>query len=95
VWLQYFYAPDAESGVMRLRAREDRPPVAQQLQSPYNPDARYASKYDSFWLGYRVHLTETCEADTPHLITQGATVLATTNDSDMTASIQDDLAARA
>ncbi len=95
VWLQYFYAPDAESGDMRLRAREDRPPAAQQLQSPYDPDARYASKYDSFWLGYRVHLTETCDADTPHLITQVATVPATTNDSEMTAPIQDDLAARA
>jgi transposase len=95
VWLQYFYAPDAVTGVMRLRTREDMPPAAQQLQSPYDPDARYASKYDTAWLGYRVHLTETCDADTPHLITQVATVLATTNDSEMTTPIQEDLAARA
>ena len=67
VWLQYFYAPDAETGAMRLRSREDMPPAAQQLQSPYDPDARYASKYDTTWLGYRLHLTETCDAETPHL----------------------------
>jgi transposase len=70
------------------------PPAAQQLQSPYDPDARYANKYDTAWLGYRVHLTETCDADTPHLITQVSTVVATTNDSEMTGPIQDDLAAR-
>ncbi len=93
-WLQYFYAPDAETGAMRLRSREDMPPAAQQLQSPYDPDARYASKYDATWLGYRVHLTETCDAGTSHLITQVATVLATTNDSEMTAPIQVDLAPR-
>jgi transposase len=62
VWLQYFYAPEAESGTMRLRAREDMPPAAQQLQPPYDPDARYASKYETAWLGYRVHLTETVSA---------------------------------
>jgi transposase len=95
VWLQYFYAPDPQTGAMRLRTRADMPPAAQQLQSPYDLDARYASKYDTAWLGYRVHLTETCDADTPHLITQVSTVVATTNDSEMTAPIQDDLATRA
>jgi transposase len=64
------------------------------LQSPYDLDARYAGKRETTWIGYRVHLSETCDADTPHLITHVATVTATTHDSDMTEPIQDDLAAR-
>jgi transposase len=41
-----------------------------------------------------VHLTETCDADAPNLVSQVATVPATTNDVEMTGAIQDDLAAR-
>ncbi|MGW7731175.1 hypothetical protein ACWGJ6_49250, partial [Streptomyces canus] len=35
---------------------------AARLASPYDPDARWAAKgEDLFWMGYKVHLTETCE----------------------------------
>ncbi|MCX6022774.1 MAG: hypothetical protein NTZ05_13820, partial [Chloroflexi bacterium] len=37
--------------------------------------------------GYKVHLTETCEDDAPHLITQVETTPATTADGDVTAAI--------
>jgi transposase len=74
VWLQYFYTPDASSGTMRLRDLEDLPPAARLLQSPYDLDARYARKRETSWIGYQLHLTETCDEDTPHLITQVATV---------------------
>ncbi|GAC1438190.1 MAG: hypothetical protein NVSMB65_12500 [Chloroflexota bacterium] len=93
MWLQQYYAPD-EHGVLRLRATQDRPPGALMLQSPYDPDARFSSKRETSWIGYRAHLTETCDEETPHLITQVATVPATTNDVEMTEVIQDDLAAR-
>jgi transposase len=37
------------------------PPGRTRLASPYDPDARWAAKgEDLFWLGYKVHLTETC-----------------------------------
>ncbi|WSP93579.1 IS1182 family transposase [Streptomyces sp. NBC_01233] len=40
------------------------PPGHLRLASPYDADARWAAKgEDLFWLGYKVHLTETC--DTP------------------------------
>lgn len=64
------------------------------LQSPYDPDARFSPKRETSWIGYRAHLTETCDEETPHLITQLATVLATTNDGEMTDVIEADLAAR-
>jgi len=41
-----------------------------------------------------VHLTETCDADTLHLITNGETTPATTNDVCMTDTIHSHLAER-
>ena len=45
-------------------------------------------------MGYKVHLTETCDADQPDLITQVLTTPATTQDSVMDPAIQQDLADR-
>ncbi len=94
VWLQYYHAPDVASGALRLRAPRDLPPSAQLLQSPYDLDARFGTKRETSWVGYRVHLTETCDEDAPHLITQVATVPAPTADVAMTDVIQADLADR-
>ena len=39
------------------------PPGHTRLASPYDPDARWAAKgEDLFWCGYKVHLTESCDA---------------------------------
>lgn len=94
MWLQHYYAPDPSTGLMRLRAQQDMPPSPHSLESPYDPDARFHTKRATSWTGYTVHLTETCDAETPHLITQVATVPASTNDVEMTAVIHADLAAR-
>jgi len=94
MWLQHYHAPDPSTGIMRLRDQQDLPPSALLLESPYDPDARFHTKRETSWTGYTVHLTETCDEDTPNLITQVATVPASTNDVEMTSVIQDDLAAR-
>ena len=49
--------------VMRRRTESDGAPPAQgRLASPYDTDARWAAKGDElFWLGYKLHLTETCD----------------------------------
>jgi transposase len=80
---------------MRVRDPRDLPPRAQLLQSPDDLDARFGTKRETSWVGYRVHLTETCDADTPPLITQVATVPAPTADVAMTDVIEADLAERA
>ena len=44
------------------------------------------------WIGYKVHMTQTCDADTPHVITHVETTLATTPDDKMLDTIHAALA---
>lgn len=37
------------------------PPGHRRIASPYDTDARWAAKRDTFWLGYKLHITETCD----------------------------------
>ncbi len=90
VWLQQYYGPHD----IRWRTTDDLPPHAQLIASPYDVDARFATKRETSWVGYKVHLTETCDDDTPHLITNVETTPATTNDVCMTDTIHVHLAAR-
>src|SRR5476649_653097 len=46
------------------------------------------------WVGYKTHLTETCDDDLPHLLTDIVTTIAPASDVQQLASIQDHLAAR-
>src|SRR5262249_36048715 len=53
-----------------------------------------AKKHTTTWIGYKVHLTETCEDDAPHLISHVATTLAPVAAGDMTQKIYEELQAR-
>jgi transposase len=66
VWIQQFRHDQDQ---VRWREPADQPPVSQRLHSPYDPDVRYARKCETGWIGYKVHLTETCDTDMPNLIT--------------------------
>ena len=70
------------------------PPPAELICSPYDPEARYSTKRDLEWVGYKVHLTETCDPDLPHLLTNVQTTPATTPDDNMVAVVHASLAAR-
>ena len=94
VWLHNYHAPDVITRELRLRAAPHMPPGTQLFQSPDDLDARFGTKRETEWVGYRVHLTETCDEDAPQLITQVATVPATTNDIEVTGEIRADLPAR-
>ena len=50
---------------VRWRTTEERPPAAVRLTSPYDLEARYSTKRDTQWVGYKLHLTETCEPEYP------------------------------
>jgi hypothetical protein len=54
------------------------------ISSPHDVEARYAKEGTTSWVGYKVHLTETCEDDAPHLIVHLATTEATAADGDVT-----------
>ena len=64
------------------------------IQSPYDPEAQYAQKRTQEWVGYKAHLTETCDDGAPHLIVNVETTLATVPDSALTATIHAHLAER-
>src|SRR5262249_3487089 len=78
-----------------LRDPNDMPPLNQQLASPYEPEARYARKGDQSWTGYKVHITETCDTDLPHLLTQVETTIAPAAEVECLAAIQAGFADRA
>jgi transposase len=93
VWMQQFYAVAPEQS-LHWRTAEDLPPAALLISSPYDPDARYGKKRSTEWTGYKVHLTETCDDATPHLITDVLTTPAPTSDFDVLPTIQQHLAER-
>ncbi len=51
--------------VIRRREKEPEgdglPPGRHRIASPYDTDARWGAKRDEFWLGYKLHVSETCD----------------------------------
>jgi transposase len=95
IWIQQYYCctiPGAET--LRWRMSDETPPSSLLIRSPYDSEARYSSKRETTWVGYKVHLSETCDDGRPNLITQVMTTAATTQDSVMGPTIQQDLADR-
>ncbi|GHP00444.1 hypothetical protein KSF_104910 [Reticulibacter mediterranei] len=80
VWIQNYVWIE---GQLSFRGNEDLPPGKQFINSPYDQEARYGKKRETRWTGYKVHLTETCEDDAPHLIAHVTTVAAAITDEAM------------
>jgi transposase len=90
VWMQQYYRTETE---VRWRSVEDGfPPAGLFISSPYDPEAHYAKKRTTSWVGYKVHLTESCEEGTPHLITHVETTSAPMADGEVTTRIHAALA---
>ncbi|HJY85029.1 MAG TPA: hypothetical protein VKK81_28595 [Candidatus Binatia bacterium] len=79
---------------MRWREVKEMAATVEQLTSPYDPDARCSTKRDMEGIGYKVHFTETCDADTPHLLVNVETTPATTPDDHMAAVVHQSLKGR-
>jgi transposase len=73
---------------VRFKPNRELPPAAEGLESPYDPEARYRQKRDTQWTGYMVHVSETCEPTTPHLLTHVHTTPATVHEAQCTTPIQ-------
>lgn len=93
VWLQQFHAAPAGQAV-RWRAAEDAPPAARMIRSPYDIEARFSRKRSTEWTGYKVHLSESCDMEGPHLITNVETTTATTQDWDVLPRVHEALASK-
>ncbi|KTS10688.1 transposase [Methylobacterium radiotolerans] len=78
---------------VRLRPLQNRGP-GDRIQSPYDAEARYRTKRNTGWIGYMVHLTETCDAGAPHLIVHADTTAATVHEVRRVEAIHAALAAK-
>jgi transposase len=71
VLLQNYTRTITEDGREVIRRREKQPqgdglpPGHARVASPYDTDARWGAKRDIFWLGYKLHITETCDDPPP------------------------------
>jgi transposase len=95
LWAQHFERrPDASAtstppvSRVRLKTPRELPRAADNLESPYDVEARYSRKRGAPWTGYTVHLSETCDATEVHLITHVHTTPATVHEAMCTAAIQ-------
>jgi transposase len=80
VWAEQY---SEHEGQLRWREVKDMPSPAELIASPYDPEARYSNKRSVEWIGYKVHLTETCDETRPQLIVNVETTPATTPDDNM------------
>ena len=53
---------------------------SERIQTPYDPEARWSAKRGNGWVGYKLQVTETDDAELPHLLTDIA----------VTSSLEDD-----
>jgi len=83
VWIAEFQVSD---GQVQQRAPDNMPPD--------DPEARFSIKRSTEWSGYKVHVRETCEDDTPHLLTHVATTVVTEPDVNHLEQIHNALAAK-
>ncbi len=90
VWEQQFCLEGAQ---WRWRTESEMPPHTERIVSPYDVEARYGRKRETEWCGYKTHLTETCDADLPRLITHVETTNAALPDRHALPAIHEDLAA--
>ena len=82
------------AGQIRWRNNDDLPPSAERIASPHDPEARYSTKRSVTWVGYKVHLTETGDADRPNRITHVETAVATEGDPIAVSQVHQALAQR-
>ena len=89
VWAEQYVEVE---GTLVWRPVNDMPSPAGLIASPYDPEARYSTKRSVEWVGYKVHLTETCDPAAPRLIVNVETTPATTPDDNMVAVVHASLA---
>jgi len=71
VLLQNYTRTITQDGRAVIRRREKQPegdglpPGHARIASPYDTDARWGAKREEFWLGYKLHITETCDDPPP------------------------------
>ncbi len=69
-WIHQYWI---NNGQLQWRSHKDLPPAGVRSHSPYDTEARYGNKRHTTWLGYKVHLTDTCDKKQVHIKTNDQT----------------------
>ena len=85
VWDRHY---KRQNGQVRYLKQSELSSVKDAIESPYDSEARYCRRSEIKWVGYRVHLSETCDEETPHLLTHTYTTLAGVHEINTTTPIQ-------
>jgi transposase len=82
---------EIKEGKVCFLATEKLAPVGERFDSPYDAEAKFGKKRSMIWQGYKVHLTETCDEESPHLITNVITTESFMPDTEVNFKIHKDL----
>jgi transposase len=85
VWARHY---ERQNGQVRWRTSEELAEEAPDIESPYDTEARYRKRRSVNWVGYLVHVSESCDEELPRLITHVDTTLATVHEAQRTEAIQ-------
>lgn len=91
VWERHYERKEQQ---VRWRESSELSRAAHATESPYDPEAKYSTKRGKEWVGYKVHITESCDEDKPHLIVSVLTTPATQQDVSTTLSVHQALATK-
>jgi transposase len=83
--VQQFYRDDC--GLRRRTEADGLPPASLLITSPHDVEARYGKERSTTRIGYKVHLTETCDDDVPHPIVDATATPAPVPDGRTTSEI--------
>jgi transposase len=87
IWIQQFWLD--ENDAVQLREAKNMPKGSKLIASPFDLEARFSQeRAGKAWLGYKSHLTETCDEAAPRLITDVQTTWATEADNQVCPRIQ-------
>jgi len=86
MWVRHYSRDEDKTdgtppGQVRFKSNRELSRASEAIESPYDTEARFRSRYATKWTGYLVHVSESCEEDNVHLITHVETTEATVHES--------------
>ena len=88
VWERHY---ERDEGQVRFKANRNLPKAAKAIESPYDDEARYRKRGGTTWTGFIVHVSESCDDDGPHFLTNVHTTDASMHEARCTRQIQQTL----
>ena len=96
LWQYHYTYLETEEGGSSLRWKSSREMSSKTayIESPYDTEVRYRRRQGIAWVGYITHLSETCDDDSCHLVTNVMTTDARSHEAQCIEGIHDALIAK-